>query len=440
MRRAAGWIAAASLLSHAALGTPVPEPLPAAASAEDSPVHWATALLAGERSLLTAAAVDPDWHIAPAPPDDPGTPALTDAHPQDHLLREALRSHLDMAHSGGWPVIPDSAVLRFGSRDPVVALLRRRLRLSGDHVSEMGADPWFFDTGMDAAVRHFQARHGLPIDGVFGDLTRAAANVSIEERIGQIAVTLERWRWLPADLGPRYVWVNIGSASLDVIEAGGSVLAMRVIVGHPDRPTPGLAGELRQVVFNPTWSVPRTIAVEDLLPRQIDDPGFLASRGFRVLRWSGGAEREIDPAQVQWQRLGPDNFPYRLRQDAGPGNSLGRIRIGWDNPYDIYLHDTPARGLFGLRGRTLSSGCIRLEDAPALATLLLAHDRAWSPAETATRISALTTQVINLRTTLPIYIVYLTSWVTDDGVVHFRRDIYGRDARVLAALRYGNTL
>jgi murein L,D-transpeptidase YcbB/YkuD len=190
------------------------------------------------------------------------------------------------------------------------------------------------------------------------------------------------------------------------------------------------------VVFNPTWSVPRTIAVEDLLPYQQEDSGYLARHRIRVL--SGSNQREIDPAAVDWKRLGPDYFPYRLRQDAGPGNSLGRIKLAMDNPFDIYLHDTPARGLFDLNSRTLGSGCVRLEDAESLTTLVLSADRTWTAADTAERIARGRTEVINLTRGVPIYLVYLTAWVDDEGAVHFRRDIYGRDARVLAALRKDN--
>ena len=378
---------------------------------------------------------DPDWHIAPPPAIDAGATPTPDGlgppHRDYQLLKAALGRLLAVARSGGWPVIDAGSPLSLGARDPRVEILRARLRASGDYDSEMGADPWFFDTGMDTAVRRFQERHELPRDGIFGDRTRDAANVPVAERIDQITVTMERWRWLPRDLGPRYVWVNIPRASLDVVENGQSILAMRVVVGHRVRPTPSLAGDIDRVVFNPTWSVPRTIAVEDLLPQQQDDKGFLARHRIRV--FSG--DKEVNAESIRWDRLGADRFPYRLVQVAGPGNSLGRIKIAMDNPFDIYLHDTPAKGMFGLNTRTLSSGCVRLEDAPSLATLLIASDRAWTAEETAARASGTPTQTINLKHRIPIYLVYLTAWPGADGEIHFGRDSYGRDARVLAALR-----
>jgi len=423
MRRLACWLVAGGLLLRCALAA-TPATAPTAVSAD---LGWAEALLQTGQPLLGPGAGDPDWHIPYAPPGPGSAPG-----PEEQALIDALRTHIGFARNGGWPQLPESRDLEAGDRDPAVALLRRRLRASGDYHAEMQADPWYFDAALDAAVRRFQARHGLAVTGVLEERTRAAANVPLEERIGRLAATIERWRWLPRERGPRYVWVNVGDTSLTVFEAQRALLGMRVIVGHPERPTPSLYGELRQVVFNPTWSVPRTIAVEDLLPRQQAEPSFLKSRGIRVL--AGDPPRSVDPATVDWRRLGPDNFPYRLRQDAGPGNSLGRIKIGWDNPFDIYLHDTPARGLFALGRRTFSSGCVRLENAAGLATFLIAQDRPWDEAQTRERIEGGATRYVDLATRIPVYLVYLTTWVAADGAVHFRPDIYGWDERLSAAL------
>lgn len=400
----------------------------------DDPAQLARDLATGRTDPGTA---DPDWHI-PLPPafagriDDTPPEALAPSAADYRRLRVAMRDYLAIRDSGGWPALPPGPALRAGERDPAVAVLRERLRRSGDFASEVGADPWFFDAALDRALRHFQRRHGLVGNGILDDPTRDAANVSVGERIGQLAVALERWRWLPRELEPEHAWINLVGGSLEVVGPAGRELAMRVIVGHPERPTPAMRGEIRQVTFNPTWSVPRTIAIEDLLPRQQEEPGFLASRGFHVLDARNG--REVAPETVPWDRLGASRFPYRLLQEAGPGNSLGRIKVAWDNPFDIYLHDTPSRGLFGLNRRTLSAGCIRMEDAPALATLLLERDRDWDAGDTAAAIEAGKTRVLNLGTRLPLYVVYLSAWVDADGTVQFRRDVYGRDARVLAAL------
>lgn len=392
--------------------------------------------VAGAQEPASPPPADPDWHIPILRDDATGDAGAARAspHPQYERLRQALGVYQAIERAGGWPSIDDGPDLALGARDQRVATLRDRLRLTGDYDHEMQADPWFFDTAMDEALRRFQVRHGLAATGVFDERTRRAANVSAGERSAQLRVTMERWRWLPPDLGSRYVWVNTANPTLQVVDGGRTVLTMKTIVGHPGRPTPSMKSEIRQIVFNPTWSVPHTIAVEDLLPRQQEDGDYLARHRFRVFAAGPGGEREIDPAGVAWARLGPGNFPYRLRQDAGPGNSLGRVKLVMDNPFDIYLHDTPERGLFDLSSRTLGSGCVRLEDAAALTTLLLAADRPWNEAETAARMGQRRTLSLDLRHRLPLYIVYLTAWVGDDGEVHFRRDIYGRDARALAVL------
>ncbi len=390
---------------------------------------WVDALLSAGGPPPEPATADPDWRVAP--------PADTGAEPRyDYpLLRTGLDGLMGVARAGGWPAIAAGAPLGPGVRDPRVEILRTRLQASGDYDSEMGADPWFFDSGMDTAVRRFQERHELPPDGIVGERTLEALNVPLEARIAQLAVTMARWRWLPRDLGASYVWVNIPRAQLDVYVDGRSVLEMPVVVGHRVRPTPSLSGRINRVVFNPTWTVPRTIAVEDLLPQQRDDPQFLHRHRIRVYEGSAEDAREVSAAHVDWKRLGPDRFPYRLVQDAGPGNSLGRIKLAFDNPFDIFLHDTPAKGMFGLNTRSLSSGCVRLADAPALTALLLAAERPWTDADTAAHIEAPRTETIRLERGLPVYLVYLTAWADPDGSIHYGRDIYGRDERVLAAVR-----
>jgi murein L,D-transpeptidase YcbB/YkuD len=391
----------------------------------------AAAMLAGgaARSADPAvgpSAADPDWHIPP-PPADAGEPT----HPQYRALGAALGRWSAAAAGPEPPPVAAGGPLAAGARDPRVEQLRNRLRATGDYAADMGADPWYFEPALDRALRAVQRRHGLVEDGILGERSLAAVNTPAAEIAGRIEVARERWRWLPRDLGARHAWVNIPRARLDWVEDGRVALSMRVVVGHRERPTPSLAGPIDRVVFNPTWSVPPRLAVEDLLPRQRADAGFLARGGFRVYGASGA---EIAPARVDWWRLGPDRFPYRLVQDAGPGNSLGRIKIAFANDHDIYLHDTPVRGLFGLDGRWLSSGCVRLEEAAALATRVLALDREWSEADTVAAIAAARTRTINLRRTTPAWLVYITTWVEDDGELRLARDIYDRDAAVLAAL------
>lgn len=298
-------------------------------------------------------------------------------------------------------------------------------------MGEIGADPWFFDAGLVAAIRRFQARHGLPESGVVDEGTLAELNVPAEERLAQLEATRVRWAWLPGDLGRAHIVANVPAATLTVVADGTVVTTMRTVVGHPERPTPSFVSPVTAVVFHPEWSVPRRMAVEDLLPQQQQDPAFFTRLGVRVLDAGG---RRVDPARVDWRSLSADRFPYRLVQAAGPANSLGRVKLALDNPFDIYLHDTPSRPLFGLSYRTLGSGCIRLEDAGAVVTWLLSGDREWTAAATAARLAGSRTETLRLRHGPPVWVVYLTSSVDADGTVNFRRDVYGWDARLAAAL------
>jgi murein L,D-transpeptidase YcbB/YkuD len=347
------------------------------------------------------------------------------------LLAAALARLEEQSAAGEPAPVPAGPQLRVGQRDPRVAALRARLRARGDYSGTAGADAWYFDAALDAALRRLQRRHLLVEDGVLGERTLAAVNRSAAELADQLRVTLERWRWLPADLGREYVWVNIARARLDLVTEGASSLSMRVVVGHRDRPTPSLAGRINLVVFNPSWSVPARIAIEDLLPRQQADATFLGSHGFQVRRANG---QLVSPSGYDWASFGPQRLPVQLVQQPGAGNSLGRIKIAFDNDHDIYLHDTPVRGLFSLTTRSLSSGCVRLEDGASLATRLIAREMAWDAAATTATIAAERTRNVRLTQGMPVWLVYLTAW-TEDGEVRYGRDIYGRDAAVLAALR-----
>lgn len=370
-------------------------------------------------ATLAAPAADPDWHI-PLRPERAGE----SQRPEAVRLREALARYQALATSGGWPGLPAGPALQAGQRDQRVALLRDRLRISGDFSGTPAtADAWFFDLPTAQALQAFQRRHALPDSGQLDERTFAALNVPVDARIAQLQATLTRWNWLPEDPGPRHLWINIVTGTLEVIDQGETVLQMRVIAGHPSRPTPSFQDEIRQIVVNPAWSVPHTIAIEDLLPAQQADPGFFSRLGIRVLRGTGPGASELDVGRIDWQHLGPERFPYRLLQEPGPLNSLGRYKLVMDNPWDIYLHDTPSRRLFELSSRTLSSGCIRLEQPEALVQLLLGGTPLPAGTEDGT-----TTRTVTLPRPIPVYIVYLTSWVSPTGEVNFRPDVYGRDA------------
>jgi murein L,D-transpeptidase YcbB/YkuD len=373
------------------------------------------------------AAPDSDWHIRP----DDAELARPVSHPDYQRLAAAHERYRQLVADGGWPVLPAGLALQPGQRDPAVRTLRELLRATGDFRSEVGADPWFFDAALRDALKAFQSRHGLPLTGWLDPATLSAAAVPAGQRLAQLELALERWRWLPRELGDRYLWVNLPAAQLKFVDNGETVMEMPAIIGHPRRPTPTLRSEVSAVVFRPDWTVPRSLAVEDLLPVQQRDPEFLTRQRIRVLHQTFRGPREVTPAQVPWERLGVNYFPYVLVQEPGPDNSLGLVKFQMDNPFDIYLHDTPARGFFRLNSRTLSAGCVRLADPLGLADAILARDRGGWPAGEAARRSASSAQV-RLQQPLPVYLVYLTAWVDEAGALQFRPDVYGREVLALA--------
>jgi murein L,D-transpeptidase YcbB/YkuD len=258
----------------------------------------------------------------------------------------------------------------------------------------------------------------------------------VQARIDQVIVNLERWRWLPEELGDFYVVVNIASFRLDVVRDGKSVLDMRIVVGTPYRRTPVFSDQIRYLVLNPYWEVPGRIAIQDKLPLIKRNPNYLAEQGFTVLQGWGTAERIIDPSTVNWTGLSQQNFPYRLRQSPGPLNALGRVKFMFPNRFSVYLHDTPARELFDRETRTFSSGCIRVEAPLELAETLLSGDPRWSRAAINTASRAGREETVQLPTPVPVHLQYWTAWISrTDGRLQFSNDVYGRDQAVLRGLR-----
>jgi murein L,D-transpeptidase YcbB/YkuD len=360
---------------------------------------------------------------------------LRPAHRGYIALRKALQHLRILQAQGGWPAIGAGLTLRPGTSDPRVPAVRRRLEMAGDIEPDRIPEARHrYDDHLVNAVRHFQARHGLKPDGAVGPKTRSAMNVTIEARIRQIELNLERWRWLPNDLGDRYIVVNTADFSLSVVENGLDVLKMRVVVGRPARRTPVFSSQMSYLVFNPYWSVPRIIAVEDILPKLMADAQYLTRQHIRVFRDLSGVTREVDPQTVDWKRYNTDDFPFRLRQDPGPGNALGRIKFIFPNRFAVYLHDTPQRSLFKLTQRDFSSGCIRLENAGALAGYLLADRPGWSSGTIASLLNAGARHVVRIPDPIPVHLIYMTAWVDPSNRLQFRQDIYGRDRDLNTAL------
>lgn len=348
-------------------------------------------------------------------------------------LDGAIDTYRSIAAAGGWPLVPTDVELIPGTRHANVRLLRRRLRASGDYTAETNADPLSFDVTVQGALARFQSRHGLRATGIPDKFTLQALNRPVGVRLVELEHARAVRAALPATDGGRRVIVNIPDATVVALDNNEVAMTLRAVVGHPTRPTPELSSAIVRIVMNPPWNVPQSIAGADLLPLQRAQPGYFRERGFRVYEGWAADEPELDPAAIDWARVSGDRFPYRLRQDPGPHNSLGRMKFEFANAFDVYLHDTPVRTLLELNARSLSSGCVRVQDPAALAAWLLADDRKRELMQSAARDGRWRTRYVALDAPVPIDIVYLNAWVEADGTVQFRRDIYAQ-AELLPAL------
>jgi murein L,D-transpeptidase YcbB/YkuD len=359
-----------------------------------------------------------------------GLDKLKPASPLYKYLVLALAEYRLIAANGGWESIAEGPTLHPGDSGPQVAQLRRRLQAEGDSEAGAGTAPEVFDAALEQAVMRFQRRHRLDADGVVGKQTLAALNVPVARRIGQIRVNLERARVL-RDIPATAVVVDIAGFEVSLFRDGQRLFEGRTVVGRPYRSTPVFSDTITYIEFNPTWTVPPTIFRKDTLPAIKSDPDYLEKKHMMVLTMDGV---EVDPATVDWQRYPRASFPYMIRQRPGPDNALGRLKIMFPNEHMVYLHDTPSRELFNRSERTFSSGCIRVQNAERLAELLLNDPVNWDLAAIEATIEAKQTRRVSLREPVPIYLVYWTVHVLENGEVQFKRDPYERDGLILDVL------
>lgn len=334
---------------------------------------------------------------------------------------EALIAHEDVASRGGWPKVPGSAsALKPDSQGPDVAALKQRLLASGDLAPEaMPGD--VFDANVTEAVKRFQRRHGLSDLGTVGRLTLKAMNTPVEARLNQLTATLERLKGNGFNFASRYVVVNIPGASVEAVENGTVQQRHLAIVGRPDRPSPVIQANITSVNLNPYWTVPMSIVKADIIPHMRKDPSFIAKSNMKLL---GAENKEIDPASVNWAGL--TNPYFYVRQEPGPTNSLGQLKIDMPNSDAVYMHDTPKKTLFRNDVRFNSSGCARIEGVRDLAAWLLEGSE-WNRQGIEDEIAKGERKNITLKKSVPVAWVYLTGWQGADGQVQFRDDIYGLD-------------
>jgi murein L,D-transpeptidase YcbB/YkuD len=345
------------------------------------------------------------------------------------LQQQSQTAPLSAAALADLDLLLTDALLTYGSH-----LLYGRYGRAAPRISHM-----MFDTSQEKidlvdvlqqgleANRLADALHSLlPRHPDYAKLRQALARYrqmpGAEAQVRRIALNMERWRWLPQDLGQRYVLVDVAGYTLDVVEQDRSVMSMRVVVGKPSWPTPVLSATMSYIVLNPDWRVPSSIAAQELVPILRVNPGYLAQNNMRL---SNGSH-DVDPRSVDWSRVSTKNFPYRLRQEPGPKNPLGTIKFMFPNRFQVYLHDTPSRTLFAKPERAFSHGCIRVEKPIDLAEYALRG--VLSRERIAAGLGRRTSRTIPLAEPLPTYLVYRTVLVKDDGSIQFRPDIYGYDA------------
>ncbi len=337
-------------------------------------------------------------------------------------IEQAVGQYSSIVAQGGWPMVPATKKLQLGVVDPDVVALRQRLMVSGDLSTSAGSSQ-SFDTYVDGAVKRFQARHGLPSDGVLGKYSYAAMNVSAPVRLGQLQTNLMRLREMSSvDLGGRYVMVNIPAAQIEAVENGRVALRHTAVVGKIDRQTPILNSAINEVIVNPYWNAPESIVLKDIIPLMRKDPQYLTNNKIRLL---GPEGVEVDPVTVDWST--EDAMKYRFRQDPGSGNAMASVKINFPNEHAVYMHDTPQQSLFSKLMRFDSSGCVRVQNVRDLVTWLLRGTDGWDRQRFEQTIKTGESTPVALAIPVPVYFTYISAWSTGDAVAHFRDDIYGRD-------------
>jgi murein L,D-transpeptidase YcbB/YkuD len=379
---------------------------------------WLTDALAGKRDFRNA--------LLELEPIDPGY----------GVMKYWLSEYRRIEEAGGWPKVPDGPALGPGSTGSRVAALCHRLAADGAWREGECGESWTTELG--EAVRRFQESHGLEATGVAASQTLKQLNVPIEDRIDQIELNLECWRWLPRELGTRHVRVNIADYSLGAWRNGAEEFSMRVVVGRKEDSTPVFSDTIKAIQLNPSWNVPPTIAREEILPELQRDAGYLASHDMELLAGWGEKAQVVRADSIDWQSIDSSKFVFRIRQKNGDASALGRLKFVLANPFNIYLHDTPSKGYFQRNKRALSHGCVRLSEPIRLAEWVLRDDpkagKEWTPEKLAAGIAQGDEKFVPLSEGVPVHILYWTCFPDKEGGLQFRQDVYGWNRRMELAL------
>jgi murein L,D-transpeptidase YcbB/YkuD len=337
--------------------------------------------------------------------------------------KKAVAFYKKIVADGGWPKVP-AKKMRVGARGKAVLALRERLTVAG-HIKSGSSFPSYFGYDVETALKRFQATNGLSPTGVTDRRTIAALNIPAKVRLRQLRINLDRLRSLAKPDKARYVVVNIPSAQIEAVEDNRVVSRHTGVVGKIDRPTPRLSSRIHEINFNPSWHLPPTVVREDLIPkgRKLQRKKRDVLEEFGIDAYSGG--RKLDTSKVNWNSGQPYTLTYK--QKPGKDNPLGFAKINFHNAHSVYLHDTPSDRMFGRNFRAASSGCVRVQNIETLISWLLRDSGDWS----VRRVEAIRkngeTETVRLKRAVPLHMVYITAWATEDGNIQFRRDIYNRD-------------
>lgn len=375
---------------------------------------------------------------------------LTPSHSGYQALRKQLIHYQNIVNQGRWHALPPEFRIEENQRHRLVPNIRWLLTQYGDlkpssfawlfndkplllespsatDEIDLNQASFKFDSSLVEGIKNFQKRFQLPASGKIDEKTLAALNIPPYHMAQKIALNMKRWRHLPPTLGNRHIMVNMADFRLQYKEGDKTSLDMKVITGRPLRRTPVLIETVSTIVLAPTWSVPRRIAIGDILPQIKRDPKYLDRKGFSLVASVNGIDQYASAKDIDWKTMGPRHFPYRLVQKAGNGNALGDVKFVLPNDKSIYLHDTNHPELFANEMRALSSGCIRVEQPELLAEKLIAGQQGWNRRNIDSAISQNRTTHIRLQKPVPVYLMYWTTWVDDNGKLQIRDDIYQRD-------------
>ncbi|MFN6944751.1 MAG: murein L,D-transpeptidase [Cytophagaceae bacterium] len=357
-------------------------------------------------------------------------------HKEYKKLRSALSKYRSLQRKGGYTVVDLKHKQRLtrGDTGKSVQALQQRLIESGD--LKENKNEGLFDLELKKAVENFQMRHGLKEDGIVGGKTLVMLNTPVSDRITQILINMERWRWVPEKTQKNYLIVNIPEYKLHVYEEEEEKWEMNIIVGTEATGTPVFNDEIDHIVFSPSWMVPRSIALKEILPVVKRNPSYLDKRDIEV--YDGNLKKPINPDTIDWKSIEEEDLRFTFKQNPGRHNPLGRVKFMFPNHFDVYLHDTPYGHLFNTKERGFSYGCIRIEEPLKLAEYLLKSQKGWTKEKISNSMNSTEEVYVKIENPIPVYILYFTAWVDDEGVVYFREDIYKHDQKLSKILYQDN--